>query len=917
MAPAALAGWFGEIQRCLDQAASELHSSRSETRRPDAPLNQSVAQALAQAMGALRFAGCDGVARVLESAHHLTVQAGRPIDGLNLETLITIERALESVNDWLALARQGRPVPALALWSSYRALLLCQGETQADPSDLFDAPLRCGVPSEWSVSPLSEAQAAALRLALERGLLGLLREDSSPSTPSGLLAALARLAQAPGPEAQRDTWWLAAAVIDALRCNCLKPVPEVMRPMLRVLDRLRRHLRDGIDDLDGHSGHSGHSTGIDWTALQRTLLFLIAGSRPGAPWADRVRRDNALADWAPQVLASARLGQSDPQARAQALEAIVLAKTAWETVCGGDRPAMGGFGSALQRLDAALIRMPCSSLQTLSEGLLGLCRRLGERRGTLSEPVSLEVAGTLLFIEWVLRRREPSVADLDPRCEELRARIDPLPSNAETVPRWPAWLQDLARADQEADGQAAFGEALRATLRECEQVLEKFFHDPSRRDALGVALSRLMQSASALRVLDRDADAETLSVVAGRVRSWMAGDAQPEVSEQEEMVSRLGAITLVLQVPHRVVSTRLRRSPQAPGSAVGARAESLGDRAVPPEPTAPSGGRLDPVLLPVFRLEARRLIDQMQVVLESASSLEADHCARSESNSSEWMSALPRLVHTFRGSARTAGARDVDLILQEMETRLDAPGAEPAPAPGDLPWPEASPLAEIKRALARLRTALADLDRHERAWSGADAWESLAPDRPSGSPDSAPLTFTHLADRLHRVVRQASRDAARPALLVIDGEHTRLPPQLVAPLPELIGHLLRNAVAHGLETPEIRRLRGKPALGQILLKVASALGGLHLELSDDGQGPDLERIRERAMALGLTVGPEPEAVLPLMFHPGLSTADEISALAGRGIGLDAVRAQVHALGGQISLGVPADRGLTVTIRLPS
>jgi two-component system chemotaxis sensor kinase CheA len=175
-----------------------------------------------------------------------------------------------------------------------------------------------------------------------------------------------------------------------------------------------------------------------------------------------------------------------------------------------------------------------------------------------------------------------------------------------------------------------------------------------------------------------------------------------------------------------------------------------------------------------------------------------------------------------------------------------------------------------------------------------------------------PLFRQHL-----RTVRDLARARARRARLVLEGEDVEVDTALVEGLREPLLHLVRNAVDHGLEAPEERRAAGKAPYGTLVLRAFHEPGALVVELEDDGRGLRYERLRERAAQLGLpTENLEPEALAELVFHPGLSTAEAVTELSGRGVGMDVVRRGVEALRGRVSLRSEEGRGTTVTLRLP-
>lgn len=176
-----------------------------------------------------------------------------------------------------------------------------------------------------------------------------------------------------------------------------------------------------------------------------------------------------------------------------------------------------------------------------------------------------------------------------------------------------------------------------------------------------------------------------------------------------------------------------------------------------------------------------------------------------------------------------------------------------------------------------------------------------------------------LAERLHRVVRQAARESGKQATLTIVGGHIELDRSVLERLTGAFEHLLRNSLSHGIETPEARVAAGKPESGTITLRLAQEGNEVLLAFSDDGAGLNLARIRERGEMLGLIAqGAELEdsALMELIFAPGFSTASEVTELAGRGVGMDVVRAEVSTLGGYVDIHSTPGQGAGFDLRVP-
>ncbi|MDM7942860.1 MAG: Hpt domain-containing protein [Hydrogenophaga sp.] len=181
------------------------------------------------------------------------------------------------------------------------------------------------------------------------------------------------------------------------------------------------------------------------------------------------------------------------------------------------------------------------------------------------------------------------------------------------------------------------------------------------------------------------------------------------------------------------------------------------------------------------------------------------------------------------------------------------------------------------------------------------------------------VEFEGISERLYRVVRQASKETGKQVRLDITGGNIEMDRGVLDRMTAAFEHLLRNSVVHGIESPEQRLSAGKAAEGQIEITLAQELNDVSVVFADDGAGLDLPRLREKAAAQGLI---EQNATLTdveaaqLVFEPGISTAREVSELAGRGIGMDVVRNDVVALGGRIETATQAGQGTNFKLVLP-
>lgn len=188
-----------------------------------------------------------------------------------------------------------------------------------------------------------------------------------------------------------------------------------------------------------------------------------------------------------------------------------------------------------------------------------------------------------------------------------------------------------------------------------------------------------------------------------------------------------------------------------------------------------------------------------------------------------------------------------------------------------------------------------------------------------GLMNSRLVPFSRMLPRLQRVVRQTSSELGKPAELVVrnaEGELDRtILERIVAPLE----HMLRNAVDHGLESPEKRQDAAKPAQGQINLSVERQGNEIILTLSDDGHGINVQAVREKAIQRGLIAADtelHDHEIMQFIFHAGLSTAQKVTQISGRGVGMDVVLSEIKQLGGTVSVDSHVGEGTTFTMRLP-
>lgn len=271
-------------------------------------------------------------------------------------------------------------------------------------------------------------------------------------------------------------------------------------------------------------------------------------------------------------------------------------------------------------------------------------------------------------------------------------------------------------------------------------------------------------------------------------------------------------------------------------------------------------------------------------------------------------------------------------------------GGPPPPPPGGGDEPPAAPLRRPARTGRSLRVDVTKLDRMlDVSGEIAIARGRLGEMLERGAATAGEVLEAHReTDRLYldlqelimkarmvpigpsfqqhlRTVRDVANAQGKQARLVLDGEDVEVDTAVVEYVRDPLTHMVRNALDHGIEPPAVRRAAGKDPVGTVLLRAFHEAGSMVIQVVDDGAGLDRDRIAAKAAAMGLA--PEgarlsDEDLARAVLEPGLSTADTVTELSGRGVGMDVVRRNVEALRGSVAIESQPGRGTAVTIRVP-
>lgn len=179
-----------------------------------------------------------------------------------------------------------------------------------------------------------------------------------------------------------------------------------------------------------------------------------------------------------------------------------------------------------------------------------------------------------------------------------------------------------------------------------------------------------------------------------------------------------------------------------------------------------------------------------------------------------------------------------------------------------------------------------------------------------------------LFNKFHRIVRDVAALEGKQVDLILEGTQNEIDRTILQIISDSLIHLVRNAISHGIETPEKRQQAGKPAAGTVRLSARSEKDAVFIDISDDGKGIDAAVIRRKAVEKGLVKAEvaaqlAEEDVIGLIFEPGFSSAETVTAVSGRGVGMDVVRRSLDSIGGLIEVRSTVGQGTTMSLRLPS
>ncbi|MFK7894908.1 MAG: chemotaxis protein CheA [Myxococcota bacterium] len=232
-----------------------------------------------------------------------------------------------------------------------------------------------------------------------------------------------------------------------------------------------------------------------------------------------------------------------------------------------------------------------------------------------------------------------------------------------------------------------------------------------------------------------------------------------------------------------------------------------------------------------------------------------------------------------------------------------------------------SAVGEVILSSSQLRTGVARYAQDPEVADGFDRVDRRVAELQRRVLELRTAPLVRVTDNLPRTARQVAEKLGKRVEVEIIGAELELDRSILDRLGEPLLHIVRNAVDHGIESPEERRAAGKPEVGHLRVEARRQKDSIVIEIADDGKGIDLASVARRALDAGL-IHPDliddlpPEEVVGFIFHAGLSTAQSVSEVSGRGVGMDAVKATIESLGGDVELRTEHGRGTTTLLYVP-
>jgi len=522
---------MAEIREALSRSQAALEGALGQEPEAQATSLRHARAYLHQAHGALQMVDVDGVAIVTETIEDLLDRLSEGQLALDAEIVQTVRGACQALVEYLEELLSGAPHQPVRLFPYYKALLETRGAERVHPADLFfpDLTLRPSLPARAAVA----VDYAALRVRFEKALLPLLRGSgqTDPRHAALLAKILGEIEKGQDGAQARGFWSVMQAFAEAVASGQIADELYVKQLFARINLQLRR-LSQG-------------ATGIAERVL-RDALFFLAGARDPSPRTLEIRRAWQLDGLVPADYERRRYGQIDMQALVLAKEKLALAKNIWNRIVGGDSTPAPVFELEMKTLSEAGGKLNSPPLSRLLRELNGIARHAAYAKP--GDGLGLEMATSLLFVENALNAISHLPEDFSERAEALTARLLSV-VGGEAPADSAQWLNDMSRAAQQNQAMTVLAGEMLTNLRQVEKLLDEYFNDPTRREALTPIDQVLHQIEGGLAVLDQDDARRAVQHTRAAVQEFVdAGDeAVPAPAAFQHVAQNIGALSFFIE----------------------------------------------------------------------------------------------------------------------------------------------------------------------------------------------------------------------------------------------------------------------------------------------------------------------------------------------------------------------------------
>ncbi|HEU4852243.1 MAG TPA: Hpt domain-containing protein [Telluria sp.] len=683
---------IGEIRDALGRSAEALGNAVGAAADVRATQLQHAKTHLHQAHGALQMVDVAGATAMTESAEHAIDQFRASTAPLLSDQSNVVREAYAALIEYLDELLAGAAPQPVRLFPYYRALLELQRAERIHPSDLFAGELpAAALPA---AEPSAPPDYAAYRARFEKALLPYLRapDAAARAAHAAELRDAVALVAAAQQEPQARTFWAAMEAFADLVASGQLDGSVYVKQLFGQVNLQMRRLVQGEPDLPAQ--------------VLRDALFFIAGATDPTPRARELRALFGIEGLVPADYERKRYGRFDAAALAAARDALAQAESAWSalsTDAAASEPQEQRFGAALETLEQAIGALGIAPLAQLAGELRRAAsdsRHLGR-----SEHFGLEMASAMLFIGHALDQVRQLPPEFPDHAEAMGARLLALAAG-ETPPAAPAWQGALGAQGEQDQTVHVLAEEMKTGLRQAEKVLDDYYADPSRREALAEIDPVLHQLQGALAILDQEDAMRAAQHVKEAVRALAAGRDPEQASESlVNIAQNVGALGFFIDtLAHQPDQARDRFEfdqvkglfasvPFGRGKASATAPEAAAPAAPAPAPApvtelaAPAPVQLSapPAIVAQDEVEAELLeifIMEAQEVLETVG--ETLPAAHADPSSQETLTRLRRAFHTLKGSGRMVGLNQLGDAAHAIEKVMNHWLSESRPASPDL-----------------------------------------------------------------------------------------------------------------------------------------------------------------------------------------------------------------------------------------